>query len=509
MPSRRATLAGIGLSAALLVWPALLNGYPLIFSDTGTYLSQAMELHLGWDKPPFYSFFLLVLDGGRTTWPVIVAQALLAAHTLHLVQRALFPRAAIWRLPALTAALSLGTALPWFTTELMPDLFTALMVITVWLMVFAPDSLGRTERWWLMLYAAGMIAVHQSNLPLALGLLVVLLPLRLSGPRPFGRPNLARVIAAPALAALAMIGVNWAGHGRPAVSPYGNVFILARMIGDGPGRRTLQRDCPHPGWRLCAFRKDLPRTADAFLWHADSPLYRAGGPVRVSAEANSIIWATLRAEPWTEARAEGRNLWRQLRMFATGHGLRPWRGTAGRTIARDLPRFEAAAFRAGLQARGKLRLPPWLAALHVDMALAGLALTLAGLLLGRPFAARGLCAAVLLAVLGNAAITGMLSGPHDRYQSRVMWLPAFSALLALPGLMDVAREYRRRLHRRGQPASRPSTGTHRSITRFIASGPAMPASRSTSANGRKCSPFQDTASSSTPLASPMQIVFSR
>ncbi len=43
----------------------------------------------------------------------------------------------------------------------------------------------------------------------------------------------------------------------------------------------------------------------------------------------------------------------------------------------------------------------------------------------------GLLAAVLLAVLVNALVTGGLSGPHARYQSRVMWLPTLAALLAL------------------------------------------------------------------------------
>ena len=45
----------------------------------------------------------------------------------------------------------------------------------------------------------------------------------------------------------------------------------------------------------------------------------------------------------------------------------------------------------------------------------------------------GLYVAVLLAVLGNAVITGGLSCPHDRYQSRVIWLPAAIVLLAVPG----------------------------------------------------------------------------
>jgi hypothetical protein len=43
------------LSAAVLLWPALWNGYPLVFADTGTYLSQAIERYLAWDRPVFYS----------------------------------------------------------------------------------------------------------------------------------------------------------------------------------------------------------------------------------------------------------------------------------------------------------------------------------------------------------------------------------------------------------------------------------------------------------------------
>jgi putative Mn2+ efflux pump MntP len=68
-------------------------------------------------------------------------------------------------------------------------------------------------------------------------------------------------------------------------------------------------------------------------------------------------------------------------------------------------------------------------ALHAGAALAGVALCIASVLFDRRRA--GLQAAVLVALLGNAMITGGLSGPHDRYQSRVMWLPAFVLALAL------------------------------------------------------------------------------
>ena len=36
---------------------------------------------------------------------------------------------------------------------------------------------------------------------------------------------------------------------------------------------------------------------------------------------------------------------------------------------------------------------------------------------------------ILLALAGNAAICGALSNPHDRYQSRLIWLAPFALAL--------------------------------------------------------------------------------
>jgi hypothetical protein len=37
---------------------------------------------------------------------------------------------------------------------------------------------------------------------------------------------------------------------------------------------------------------------------------------------------------------------------------------------------------------------------------------------------------ILIALLGNAFICGVFSGPHSRYQSRLVWLPTLVLLLA-------------------------------------------------------------------------------
>jgi hypothetical protein len=425
----------IALAALILLWPAFVNGYPLVFSDTGTYLSQAIHRYLGWDRPVFYSLFIFPLHMQVTTWPIIVVQALLTAHLLYLAQRCLRPYLAGGWLPGFAALLAALTPLPVFVAQLMPDLLTGLMVLALALLVLCQQRLTAKETWWLTGLAGFAMAAHLSNLPIAVGLLIILVPLRgqLGSAAPLGRVGLGQLVLAPAAAALALISVNLVGHRAPALAPYGNVFLLARVLYDGPGFDVLARDCPRPGWRLCGHDVAFPATADGFLWKADSPLYKDGGPKLISAEAGPIIIAAVRAEPFRELRAVLANAGQQLASFGTGDGLQPWPDTVTPWIRRDFPAFERAAYQQARQTAGQSVLPRWLPGLHEAVSLGSIAicvLLLPGALKRRvPMA--GIIVAVLLSLLGNALITGGLSGPHDRYQSRVMWLPTLVAVLAI------------------------------------------------------------------------------
>ena len=243
-----------------------------------------------------------------------------------------------------------------------------------------------------------------------------------------------------------MVSVNLIGHGRASLSPFGNVFLLTRLIYDGPGLTALERHCPQSGWRLCAALGRLPPTSDEFLWRPDSPLADAGGAKIVSAEAGAIILAAIRESPGAVLRGFLANAASQFARFATGDGLEPWPDTVTPTIMRDFPRAEAAAYAAARQQRADTPvqdpsslpslLPAPFVALHLAAASAGICGAVLVLIQGlrRRHIAAGFAAAALLAVLANAAITGGLSGPHDRYQSRIVWLPLAVALLALPAL---------------------------------------------------------------------------
>jgi hypothetical protein len=426
---RSTTALVLVLAAILLLWPAFWNGYPLVFADSGTYLSQAIEHYAGWDRPIFYSLFLFPLHMTVTTWPAIGMQALLLAYLLDLLRRTLLPGTAVWWLLPVAGALAFASSLPWFVSQLMPDVFTGIVVVALALLIFAADRLSAQERIWLVVLTAFAIAMHLSHVLIAVALLVVLLPLRRSW------QAVARCIAPLMLAVLALTSVNLAAFGRASLAPFGNVFLLARVIYDGPGMAVLRRDCPNSGWRLCPFVESMPRHWDEFLWRANGPVVRAGGAKLISSEANAIVKAAFVAEPGTELLAFAGNAAQQLVRFSTGDGLQAWSETVAPCVARHFPRFENAAFAASLQSTDRLGVPHSLRMLHLATAIAGIAGCCAILFVAPPrHLARGLAAAVLLALLANAAITGGLSGPQDRYQSRIMWLPPVVAVLGIASL---------------------------------------------------------------------------
>jgi hypothetical protein len=437
-PLRRAlALAAILLGAALLAWPAFLNGYPLVFIDSVSYLGQTLFPEWPWDKSPAYGAFLHALHWGWSLWAALAGQALVVSHLLWVAQRAARGGVSPATHLLLCAVMAGLTALPWFTATLMPDVFAGVAPLCLLLLGLARDRLSRAEATWLTLLGAFAVAAHLSHLPTALALVVfvalatrrVLPPLRAALP--------------VAIAAGALVAANAWAFGKPTLSPHGAVFLLARLQADGPAAETIRRACPRAGWHLCGFAARMPMDSDHFLWSAEGPPNRRPngtpidmGAMRLAPEAAEIVARTLRERPGAVAAAMARNTLAQAQLVAVGDtlGNRHLAASARRAIER-LPPRELAAFDAGAQMRGELPAvaAPFLQP-HRPVLLASLLVALAalGLALWRGDRTRAaLVAGLLLAVAVNAFATGALSAPVDRYGARIIWLLPLAALLGL------------------------------------------------------------------------------
>lgn len=434
-PASILTWLAIAAGGIVLSWPAFWNGYPLLFTDSASFIGGLNPWGQHWARPIFYSWALWPLHWGLTLWPVVLAQGILLAHLMWLLLRTTVGRVA---LPAYAVAVLLvaaGSALPWYTSQIMPDVLTPVLVVSIFLLGFAGDRLGRRETLWLTLLLAGAVAVHLSHMPLAAGLLTGVLAIRLLRDGAASLTAAAPVAVALLVAVGAHVALNLAVVGKASLSPFGSIFLLARSQADGPAARFLREECPAAGWRLCAEADRLPVHADTFLWDRQGPLWRAAGlaePVRqqaggmrYQAEAAEILSGTLARHGAEQFRAVVANTAAQIGMARTGDGLLPWSEAEGvsRAVRGELGwKRDYAAYRASRQIAGTLgldavnRVHGWVLLLA--------ALVAVGIALAEPPKSdfRVLLAIIALTLLGNALIAGGLSGPHDRYQARVACL---------------------------------------------------------------------------------------
>jgi hypothetical protein len=147
--------AAVLLGAFFITWPALYNGYPLLYPDSITYLEsgravgRALFLHTfsGYYgmRSFVYSLGILPLHLNVTPWPIVALHALLAAYVIWLMMRSILSRGLTSRYLLLVALLSLLTGLSWYADLIMPDILGPVAYLSVFLLVFARETLSRAE----------------------------------------------------------------------------------------------------------------------------------------------------------------------------------------------------------------------------------------------------------------------------------------------------------------------------------------------------------------------------
>jgi hypothetical protein len=428
---------GFALMVLALLAPALWNGFPLIFADTGGYLARPFEGTLDIGRSALYGAFLASAIR-LEFWPNVLVQAALTVWLLALTLRTHLRRLRVAEIVLVVIALTLLTSLPWITGQLMPDIFVPLSALALHILAFRGTHLRTSEIAGLIAVIAFAIASHMAILAMMLAVIAAYVVMRLAAAR-LGllRPRLALPPAAWAAGIALALTSNWIIGGQFAFTPGGANFLLGRLIQDGIVGRYLDRKCPDATLRLCAYRNELPASNDDWLWWPQSPLTKLGGWREFTPEAERIIAGTLRTDPLAHLRTAIGNTLLQLMMVETGDGVNPENTQHAVWVMSERAPDAMRDFEAAAQQRGQFDFT-WINRLDVPVALlASAALPLLALWLRRRRPAlAALALSTLLALLANAAICGIFSGPDDRYQSR---LTPIAALVVLMVALDRRR----------------------------------------------------------------------
>ena len=438
MPARDRALWALAvvLSVALLIAPALWNGFALLQYDTGGYLARWYEGYLVPSRAVVYG---LILNAGvpLAFWPVLLLQSALAVWILALTLRAHGLGGRPLLLLAVIAALSLLTTLPWLTSILLTDIFCGLGVLALYLLLLCPGALRRYERFGLIALIAVAAATHSATLAVLLALIAAGVVLCLIDRRQMPFLRLGNGMLALALGAIMVLSADYMVAKRLAWTPGGFALSFGRMLQDGIVKKYLDEHCPDPALRLCAYKDQLPGYADIWFW--GSALFdRLGRFAGLDQEMETITLQSLIAYPALQAETAAIATAKQLVAVHTGEGVLRTIWHTYAIIDRYTPQL-APTMHAARQQKGEL---PFTAinALQYPLALLSMALLPAIVLLARRRTIAApigeLAATIALALLGNAFVCGALSNPHDRYGARMVWLAAFAVILALLRLLQ-------------------------------------------------------------------------
>jgi hypothetical protein len=429
------------VAVLLLCLPAAWNGFPLMFDDVAGYLERWPTGSLALGRSTIYGMMLWFT---RSTLfvPVIVLQALVTTFVIDRAIKAFAPETPRQSLlvvaVAVLAAVS-GVAL--FVSKPIPDAWAAPSVLALHLLVWAPRRFSNGERFVMAAIVAFTGAAHMAMFAVLAGLSVIyaavwLARLRLGlAPRGIGL-----AVAAVWSGLVLQTAGNFIVTGRIGLQADGQIFLFARMIEDGMVGDVLSEECPRAGWKLCPYRDALPDYAEAFLFIPGSLLEKIGGAFDPGArrEIAAITARALARHPLAHAaRAIALTATQFLDVGTGGEMERPWSGFTREALGRHAPAL-VPWFDAARQQTHDIDMSNWSDWVVVPVSeLASFALPLVAVLLWRRGMRREamLPALLFLALLGNAAVCGVVAGSNDRYQARLVWLAPLAIGLVAPALV--------------------------------------------------------------------------
>jgi len=420
--------------AITLLLPAIFNGYPIVNPDDNTYLCSGFIPDTPFDRPITYGLVLRLISlNGMSLFLAALIQCYLVSWLTVKVIRTTFPNRYLLISLFAFLLLSICTSLSWVSSELIPDIFTSVAMMCLYL--FLAQKEKPTTTFILFLLYTIAVSTHFSNVMI---FFVVLLGLWLFKRRIFELSEYRRatrmiyVAAFLTLASIATMG--------SALSKSKHVFALASLLEQGILKKYLDETCPTHHYNICEYKESLPKDANVFLWNIESPLYKTGGWGQNQKEYGEIVAATIARPKYLMLRAKMSAIFtaKQAVTFNVGDGNFPIDSPLSVTIRKYIP-TDAVLYKSSKQYDGTLLIHSGFFNGIIYLTVSVGVIILIGIAIRKRAANRYLKLFAFLAIatifvnLWDCATFAQVNG---RYSCRVMWLIPFTAYLAICSLRE-------------------------------------------------------------------------
>lgn len=305
------------LGTLCLMADASYNGFPIVYSDTSTYIASGLELETPFDRPITYGLFLRLFSfNGLSLWFVIFFQGLIVSYLIFLLVRLVTDDKSFLKFGLLTIILlSLFTGVSWTVSQIMPDIFTSIALLCATLILLGTFKRSTLILLYILFFIS--VAMHMSHILMFAIMLIIIF-----GLRKFILPKqsyLKRNLKITTLFLLTIASVVTMGS---AISKSKHVFFMGAMVEHGIVKNYLNDYCDTKDYKLCAYKDSLPDRAYKFIWDEKSPFCKIGGWKETKNEFNEIIYGTLTQPKYIamHVKESFKATLQQLTLFSIGDG---------------------------------------------------------------------------------------------------------------------------------------------------------------------------------------------
>ncbi len=282
------------LGSLIFNLPALINGFPLVTSDTGTYISSGFGPVIPFDRPVIYGLFVHLTSMKESLWYVLIAQGMIAAWLLGQAIIQFLPKysSRIYR-TILFVILSFVSTLPWFCSQIMADFFSALPAICIALLLFAP-KLSKLETVIISIILIFSCLTHNSHLLVNTLLIISLLLIGVI--KKYFSTKIIPIGRFIKVAALVLICwpmafiINYLIDGKFRLAGSPHVFLVARFAESGILKDYLRSNCSSCG------EPELNDTTSYFLMAKHSKKFLDVEGVKTEDYARLHQWSYVNGE---------------------------------------------------------------------------------------------------------------------------------------------------------------------------------------------------------------------
>ncbi len=434
------TLICVCLVSVLFMFPSYFNGYPFVFSDTGTYINSGFINKVPDDRPIYYGLFIRHISLATSLWLVVFMQCLLFSAALWsfiqmMLKEIVSTKYIVISYLSISSIILTLTGFPYYLNNMMPDWITV-MVLMIGLLI----ALNKPSSIWIYVFIVWLIYTHLSFI-LTAGLccfILVVLSTLIPHLKTYQSISLKLTLCAVSLFLLYPIGNAIWGYGL-RYNKANPIFLTATFVDNGLLKKYLLEKEEAKQSYFYAFANNLPPHSSAFLWDSNSPVNKNGGwdvHTESCAQINTAILTSYYVE-WVMIALS--NTVEQLKLTHIGSDFVSYgEGSPPRQMIEQYYKNELQAFINSKQQSGNVGVDFGSLRKKQDLLiLISIFVILAYLTF---FSTSNKLAFVgittLFFILVNAAITANLSVLGARYNGRIIWFTIPVACLMIITWLD-------------------------------------------------------------------------